>query len=62
MQRLLDDLIRYVRAVEIASIDVIYTSIDGFSEDCDGFLDVLGWSPNVRTSQLHRSISHSVDC
>ena len=60
MERLLDDLIRHVRAIEIAGIDVIHSRFNGLSQDPDGFVGIARRSPHLRTGQLHGAITNTV--
>jgi hypothetical protein len=59
MQRLLDDPICYVRAIEIAGIDVVHAGVDGFAQHPDGLFGVARRSPHLRTGQLHGAIAHA---
>src|SRR4051812_38522580 len=60
MERLPDDLIRYVGSVEIASVDVVYASFHRFAQNVLRGVKVARRSPHAATSQLHRAISHAV--
>jgi hypothetical protein len=57
MQRLLDKLIGYVRAIEVAGVDVGDTEANNLAQDRDCTV-VICWRPEyMRTSQLHGTIS-----
>ncbi|SRR5258707_1007169 len=64
MQRLLDDLISYMRTVEIAGIDMVHARIDSFAKNPDRTGNI-GWrAPNhlgaIPSGQLHRPIADTV--
>src|SRR5262249_51041489 len=60
IKRLLDNLIRDMRTIEIARIDVVHSGFDSCPQNTDGTIRIAGWSPNLGTRQLHRTISHTV--
>src|SRR6185437_16676774 len=63
-ERLSDDLIGDVRAIEVGSIYMIYAARDGFSQHADRFFDIVRRSPYSLvapfTRKLHGSIAHTV--
>src|SRR5258708_1227647 len=59
MQRLFDDLICYMRAIEIAGIDVVHAGVERFAQNPDGLFGIARWSPHLRTRQLHGAIAHA---
>ena len=61
MQRLLNDLIGDMRAVVVAGIDVVHACGDGLAQNRSGGLKVTRRAIDLRTCQLHRSVSHAVD-
>src|SRR5579872_691958 len=60
MECLLDNLIGRMRTVEVARIDVVYTGVNGLSQDPNGFVGIARRPPHLRTRQLHRPITHAV--
>src|ERR1700721_2122305 len=60
MKRLLDDLIGDVGAIKVAGVDVIYAGCNCLSKYSDGCVCVAGWSPDVRTGELHGAVAHAV--
>ena len=58
VQRLLDNLICYVRTIEVAGIYVVHAGFHGLLQDTDCFAGIARWSPHLRTSELHRAITH----
>ena len=60
VERLLDDLIGDVRAVEVAGVDVVDSGGDGFAQDCLGGVYIAGGSPDVGAGELHGSVAHAV--
>ena len=59
MQRLFDKLISYVRAIEVAGVDVIDTEFNNLVQDRDCTVAVC-WRPEyMRTSQLHGTVPHA---
>src|SRR5215471_14586332 len=60
MERLLDNLIRDMRTIEIARVDVVHSGFDSFPQNPHGTLRIARWSPNLGTRQLHRTISYAV--
>src|SRR5579864_975327 len=64
MQRLLNDLIGYMRTVEIAGIDVIYFRRDSLAKNRDRTGNIAWRAPNplvaILSGELHGSITYSV--
>src|SRR6266567_1507804 len=59
MQRLFDKLIGYMRAIEVAGVDVGDTEANNLAQDRDCTVMVC-WRPEyMRTSQLHGTVPHS---
>lgn len=61
MQRLFDELVSEVWAIEVAGVDVIDAGIDCLAQNGERFGRVFGWTPDVRTGKLHGSIAHAVE-
>jgi hypothetical protein len=62
MEGLLNNLIRYMRAVKVAGVDMIDAGCNRFSQNCDRTVNVTRWSPDSGTGKLHRAIAHAVQC
>src|SRR5258705_5018584 len=60
MKRPLDKLIGDMRAVVVAGIDVVHTRINGLAQNSDCSVNVTGWSPHLRTSELHCAVPNAV--
>lgn len=60
MQRLPDDLVRDMRAIEITGIDMVDASFDSSSQHSNSDFAVPRRSEYTRASKLHRPISHTV--
>ena len=60
MKRLLDDLIRHMRTVIVAGIDMIHAGRNRLSQNRDRSINIARRSPNLRTGKLHRAIAHAV--
>ena len=59
MQRFLDKLIGYVRAIEVAGVDVGDTEANNLAQDRECTV-VVCWRPEyMRTSQLHGTVPHA---
>src|SRR5690348_11781438 len=58
MQRASDDLIGDVWSIEIARIDVIYTSGDRFAQHGDGRVRIARRSEYAGPGELHRAVTH----
>ena len=59
MERLFDKLIGYVRAIEVAGIDVVDTEASNLAQDRDRTV-VVCWRPEYMwTSQLHGPVPHA---
>ena len=64
MERLLDDLIRDVRTIEIAGIYVVHSSGDGLAQNSDRSRNIAWRSPDelvaIAAGKLHRAIAHAI--
>src|SRR5437667_10648617 len=59
MQRLFDKLIRYMRAIEVAGVDVGDTELHNLAQDRECAV-VVRWRPEyMLTSQLHGTVTHA---
>src|SRR6266487_6092516 len=59
MQRFFDKLIGYMRAIEVAGVDVGDTEANNLAQDRDCTV-VICWRPEyMRTSQLHGTVAHA---
>jgi hypothetical protein len=59
MQRFFDNLIGYVRAIEVAGVDVIDTELNNLAQNRDCTV-MICWRPEyMRTSQLHGAVTHA---
>ena len=59
MQRFFDELIGYVRAIEVAGVDVGDTEANDLAQDRECTV-VVCWRPEyMRTSQLHGTVPHA---
>src|SRR6266446_8571957 len=59
MQRFFDKLIGYMRAIEIAGVDVGDTELNNLAQDRDRTVAIC-WRPEyMRTSQLHSAVTHA---
>jgi hypothetical protein len=59
MQRLFDKLIGYMRAIEVAGVDVCDTEANNLAQDRECTI-VVCWRPEyMRTSQLHGPVPHA---
>ena len=61
MQRLADQVVGDVRAVEVAGVDVIDAARHRFAQDGDRGVVVLRRSEHVRAGKLHRAVAESLD-
>ena len=61
VQRLPDDLVSDVRAVEVAGVDVVDAGRDGLAKNSHGLVRVFGRSKDTGAGQLHRTVAHPVD-
>lgn len=61
VERLPDDLVGDVGAVEIAGIDVIHAGGDGFAQDGKGGVAVAGRPEDMGPGELHGTVAHAVD-
>ena len=48
------------RAVKVAGIDVIHSCRNRLSKHRDGFINITGRSPHLRTGESQRAIAHTV--
>jgi hypothetical protein len=64
MQRLLNDLIGYMRTVEITGIDVVHSRRDCLAKNRDRTGNIARRAPHslvaVLSSELHRPITHTI--
>ena len=60
MQRTSNDLIRNVRSIEIAGVDVIHTGSDCCAQHGDSGLRIARRSEHAGTRELHRTVPHPV--
>src|SRR6266511_624708 len=58
VQRLPDDLVGDVRAVEVSRVDMVHASRYGFADDSDGAIGIPGRAPYAGASQLHRTVAY----
>jgi hypothetical protein len=59
MERFFDKLIGYVRAIEVAGVDVIDTELNNLAQNRDCAV-MIRWRPEyMRTSQLHGAVPHA---
>ncbi len=61
MQGFTNQLIRDMRAVEVAGVDVIDTATDRRTQDGEGRLAVFRRSKHAGTRQLHGAVAHPID-
>src|ERR1700757_1320937 len=59
MKRVLDQLIRDMRTVEIAGIDVVYARLDRLPQYGNRCVNITGRPPDPRTGKLHGAVAHS---
>jgi hypothetical protein len=59
MQRLFDKLIGYVRAIEVAGVDVGDTEANNLAQDRDCTVVICRRPEYMWTSQLHGTVSHA---
>src|SRR3954470_24714610 len=60
VESLRDQLFGNVRSIGIGGVKEGYSQLDGPLEHADGFVAVLGWSPNTFAGQAHGAESHAV--
>jgi hypothetical protein len=60
MKRFPNHLIRHMRAIEVARIDMVHACGDRLSQDCNRGVNITRRSPHLRTGKLHRAIAHAV--
>ena len=56
MERFFDKLIGYVRAIEVAGVDVGDTELNNLAQDRECTVVVCWWPEYMRTSQLHGTV------
>src|SRR5450830_1873217 len=61
MQRLLDDLIGDMRAIEVGGVDVVDAGSDGGAQYREAGGAILGRTEHARAGQLHGAIAHASD-
>src|SRR5215813_835787 len=61
VQRLPDDLVGDVRAVEVGRVDMVHAGRDRLAEDGDGAIKVLGRAPYAGAGQLHRAVAYPMN-
>src|SRR5580658_3632057 len=49
MERLLDNLIGYMRTVKVAGIDMVHARRNCLSQNSNCTVNITGWSPDLRT-------------
>jgi len=59
MQRFFDKLIGYVRAIEVAGVDVIDTEANNLAQDGERTVVICRRPEYMRTSQLHGPVAHA---
>src|SRR5439155_13584087 len=59
MQRFFDELISYVRAIEVAGVDVGDTEANNLAQDRECTVVVRRRPEYMRTSQLHGTVPHT---
>ena len=57
MQRFADQLIGYVRTVEIGRVDVVYAKLDRFAQHGARRVRILWWTKHVGAGQLHGAVA-----
>src|SRR5262245_52531305 len=60
-QRLPDDLVGDVRAVEVRRVDVVHAGRYRLAEDSDGAVGILRRAPYAGAGQLHRAIAYPLN-
>ena len=64
MERLLDQLIGYVRAVIVARIDMVHARCNGLAQNRDCTRNIVRGPPHyfvaIPPCKLHRAIAHAV--
>src|SRR6476620_3333946 len=59
MERFFNKLIGYMRAIEVAGVDVGYTELNNLAQNRDCTV-MIRWRPEyMRTSQLHGAVTHA---
>ena len=60
MQRLADNLVGNVRAVEIARVDVVHAAFDRLAQNGDRRVAILWRAEDVGAGELHGAVAHAV--
>jgi len=61
MERLLDQLIGYVRTVKVTGINVVHAGGDSRSQNIHRSIHVARRAPDPGTGQLHGAVAHAVN-
>jgi hypothetical protein len=61
VQRLPDDLVGDVRAVEVSRVYMVHASRYGFAEDTDGAIGIPGRAPYAWAGQLHGAVAYPLN-
>jgi hypothetical protein len=61
MERLMDQLVCDVRAVELGGVDVIDPCLDGSPQHRDGCISILRRTKDAGAGELHRAKTHTVN-
>src|SRR5262249_57966244 len=61
MERLLDNLIRHMRAVEVAGVDMVHPGPSRLPQNSYRGIHVARRSPDLRAGKLHRPVTHPVE-
>ena len=59
MQRLADDLVGDMRAVEVAGVDVVDAGRDRLAQDGDRRVAILGRAEHAGAGELHGAVAHA---
>src|SRR5581483_10917020 len=57
MERLADELVRDVRTIEVAGIDVVHARGDGLAEDGQRRVTILRWAEHAGPGELHGTVA-----
>ena len=60
MQRLADQLIGDMGAVEVAGVDMVNVEINGLAQHSAGFIRIGGWTKDTGAGELHCAIADPV--
>src|SRR5439155_25010157 len=61
MESFLNDLIRHVRTIEIAGVDVVHAGSYRFTQHGDGGIGIARWPKHAGTGELHGAVTHAVN-